>query len=61
MDSLVDAFPDRLRPLVPCHRSAAAALERRLDDGRRPPSSRTPRLPEKAGPAELLGRCPLDG
>ncbi|MFJ6808406.1 hypothetical protein ACIQRK_20650 [Streptomyces anulatus] len=46
---------------MPCHRSEAAALERRLDDGRRPPSSRTLELPEGAGPAELLGRCPLDG
>ncbi|WP_306472868.1 MULTISPECIES: 3-hydroxybutyrate oligomer hydrolase family protein [Streptomyces] len=61
VDSLVDTFPDRLRPLVPCHRSAAAALERWLDDGRRPPSSRTLELPEGAGPAELLRRCPLDG
>ncbi|MEU3704310.1 3-hydroxybutyrate oligomer hydrolase family protein [Streptomyces anulatus] len=61
VDSLVDTFPDRLRPLVPCHRSAAAALERWLDEGRRPPSSRTLELPEGAGPAELLGRCPLDG
>ncbi|MFC8627870.1 3-hydroxybutyrate oligomer hydrolase family protein [Streptomyces anulatus] len=61
VDSLVDTFPDRLRPLVPCHRSAAAALERWLDDGRRPPSSRTLELPEGAGPAGLLGRCPLDG
>ncbi|WP_239148370.1 tannase/feruloyl esterase family alpha/beta hydrolase [Streptomyces anulatus] len=61
VDSLVDTFPDRLRPLVPCHRSAAAALERWLDDGRRPPSSRTLELPEGAGPTELLRRCPLDG
>ncbi|MFH8667167.1 3-hydroxybutyrate oligomer hydrolase family protein [Streptomyces anulatus] len=61
VDSLVDTFPDRLRPLVPCHRSAAAALERWLDGGRRPPSSRTLELPEGAGTAELLGRCPLDG
>ncbi|MFB8218117.1 3-hydroxybutyrate oligomer hydrolase family protein [Streptomyces anulatus] len=61
VDSLVDTFPDRLRPLVPCHRSAAAALERWLDDGRRPPSSRTLELPGGAGPAELLRRCPLDG
>ncbi|MGW6290446.1 3-hydroxybutyrate oligomer hydrolase family protein [Streptomyces sp. NPDC055107] len=61
VDSLVDAFPGRLRPLVPCHRSAATALERWLDDGRRPPSSRTLKLPAGAGPAELLGRCPLDG
>ncbi|NEE24709.1 tannase/feruloyl esterase family alpha/beta hydrolase, partial [Streptomyces sp. SID7982] len=50
VDSLVDAFPDRLRPLVPCHRSAAAALERWLDDGRRPPSRRTLRLSADATP-----------
>ncbi|MET8879711.1 3-hydroxybutyrate oligomer hydrolase family protein [Streptomyces rubiginosohelvolus] len=61
VDSLVDTFPDRLRPLVPCHRSAAAALERWLDDGRRPPSSRTLKLPGEATPAERLTRCPLDG
>ncbi|MEV7952060.1 3-hydroxybutyrate oligomer hydrolase family protein [Streptomyces rubiginosohelvolus] len=61
VDSLVDAFPDRLRPLVPCHRSAAAALERWLDDGRRPPSSRTLKLPAGTTPAERLTRCPLDG
>ncbi|MGW6590208.1 3-hydroxybutyrate oligomer hydrolase family protein [Streptomyces globisporus] len=61
VDSLVDAFPDRLRPLVPCHRSAAEALERWLDDGRRPPSSRTLELPADATPAERLTRCPLTG
>lgn len=61
VDSLVDTFPDRLRPLVPCHRSAAAALERWLDDGRRPPSSRTLKLPAEATPDERLTRCPLDG
>ncbi|MGW3333502.1 CoA-transferase [Streptomyces rubiginosohelvolus] len=61
VDSLVDAFPDRLRPLVPCHRSAAAALERWLDEGRRPPSSRTLKLPAGTTPAERLTRCPLDG
>ncbi|RBL87675.1 tannase/feruloyl esterase family alpha/beta hydrolase, partial [Streptomyces cavourensis] len=26
VDSLADAFPGRVRPLVPCHRSASAAL-----------------------------------
>ncbi|MFI1780921.1 3-hydroxybutyrate oligomer hydrolase family protein [Streptomyces rubiginosohelvolus] len=61
VDSLVDSFPDRLRPLVPCHRSAAEALERWLDDGRRPPSSRTLELSADATPAERLTRCPLTG
>ncbi|TXL88409.1 3-hydroxybutyrate oligomer hydrolase family protein [Streptomyces sp. IB2014 016-6] len=61
VDSLFDTFPDRLRPLVPCHRSAVTALERWLDDGRRPPPSRTLPLPEGADPATLLTRCPLGG
>lgn len=60
VDSLFDTFPDRLRPLVPCHRSAVTALERWLDDGRRPPPSRTLPMPEGADPATLLTRCPLD-
>ncbi|POG47938.1 3-hexulose-6-phosphate isomerase [Streptomyces sp. ZL-24] len=61
VDSLADAFPGRVRPLVPCHRSASAALERWLDHGVRPPSSRTLRLPAGAGPAKLLTYCPLTG
>ncbi|MEU1170053.1 3-hydroxybutyrate oligomer hydrolase family protein [Streptomyces microflavus] len=61
VDSLADAFPGRVRPLVPCHRSAATALERWLDHGVRPPSSRTLKLPEGAGPEKLLTHCPLNG
>ncbi|MCI3222057.1 3-hydroxybutyrate oligomer hydrolase family protein [Streptomyces sp. NP-1717] len=61
VDSLFDTFPDRLRPLVPCHRSAVTALERWLDDDRRPPPSRTVPLPDGADPATLLTRCPLRG
>ncbi|MGR8007329.1 3-hydroxybutyrate oligomer hydrolase family protein [Streptomyces hypolithicus] len=60
VDPLYDTFPDKLRPLVPCHRSATIALERWLDDGKRPPSSRTLAMPEGADPATLLTRCPLD-
>ncbi|MBC7272175.1 MAG: tannase/feruloyl esterase family alpha/beta hydrolase [Streptomyces sp.] len=58
-DSLVDAFPDTLRPLTPCHRSAFTALERWLALGERPPASRTVALPAGASPAELLTGCPL--
>ncbi|WP_218023952.1 D-(-)-3-hydroxybutyrate oligomer hydrolase, partial [Streptomyces niveus] len=61
VDSLFDSFPDRLRPLVPCHRSAVVALERWLDDDRRPPPSRTIPMPDGADPATLLTRCPLTG
>ncbi|CAM5293392.1 Tannase/feruloyl esterase family alpha/beta hydrolase OS=Streptomyces cyaneofuscatus OX=66883 GN=G3I52_33720 PE=3 SV=1 [Streptomyces cyaneofuscatus] len=61
VDSLADAFPGRVRPLVPCHRSAATALERWLDHGVRPPSSRTLKLPAGADAGKLLTYCPLTG
>ncbi len=60
-DSLVDAFPDRLRPLLPCHRSAFTALESRLATGHHPPASHTVPRPEDATPATLLTSCRLDG
>ncbi|MFC7303907.1 tannase/feruloyl esterase family alpha/beta hydrolase [Streptomyces monticola] len=60
-DALTDVFPDRLRPLVPCHRSAFTALERWLGDGRRPPAGRTVPKPPTATPAQLLTHCPLSG
>ncbi|MFF4581980.1 3-hydroxybutyrate oligomer hydrolase family protein [Streptomyces sp. NPDC001389] len=57
VDSLYDAFPDRLRPLVPCHRSALTALETWLGRGVPPPPGRTVPLP---GPGEdPLTSCPL--
>ncbi|MDI3403756.1 tannase/feruloyl esterase family alpha/beta hydrolase [Streptomyces cavernicola] len=59
-DSLVDTFPDRLRPLVPCHRAAFTALERHLDHGIRPPAGGTVRRPAGADAAELLRECGLD-
>ncbi|MFD5828529.1 prolyl oligopeptidase family serine peptidase [Lentzea sp. NPDC060358] len=52
VDGLVDAYPDRLRPLAPCHRSAFAALERWLD-GVAPPASAT-----LGRPADVQ-TCPL--
>ena len=52
VDGLVDAYPDRLRPLAPCHRSAFVALERWLD-GVTPPRSAT-----LARPADVA-TCPL--
>ncbi|MFH8800764.1 tannase/feruloyl esterase family alpha/beta hydrolase [Streptomyces sp. NPDC017936] len=60
-DALVDSFPDLLRPLLPCHRSAFTALERWLATGHRPPADRTVPRPEGAGPAALLTACRLDG
>lgn len=59
-DALVDSFPDRLRPLLPCHRSAFTALEGWLT-GHRPPASHTVARPEDADPSALLTRCGLAG
>jgi hypothetical protein len=58
-DSLVDAFPDRLRPMVPCHRSAFEALERWLTGKGLPPAGHTVRRPAGADAATLLTSCPL--
>ncbi|GAA0914360.1 hypothetical protein GCM10009575_000340 [Streptomyces rhizosphaericus] len=60
VDSLVDTFPDKLRPMVPCHRSAFEALERWLAGKGRPPADHTVRRPADADPATLLTSCPLD-
>ena len=51
VDSLFDAFPDRLRPLTPCHHTAFAALERWLA-GERPPPSATIARPAAVSPTE---------
>lgn len=59
-DALVDSFPDRLRPLLPCHRSAFTALEGWLT-GHRPPANHTVTTPEDADPTALLTRCSLAG
>ncbi|MER5542150.1 3-hydroxybutyrate oligomer hydrolase family protein [Streptomyces sp. NPDC002589] len=59
-DSLVDAFPDRLRPMVPCHRSAFEALERWIAGTGLPPADHTVPRPAAATPATLLTSCPLD-
>ncbi|MGK5632684.1 3-hydroxybutyrate oligomer hydrolase family protein, partial [Streptomyces sp. URMC 123] len=61
LDSLFDAFPDRLRPLLPCHRSAFTALERWLDRGQQPPPSHTVPRPAGKDPAALVTTCPLTG
>ncbi|MFG2352340.1 3-hydroxybutyrate oligomer hydrolase family protein [Streptomyces sp. NPDC048521] len=58
-DSLVDAFPGRLRPMVPCHRSAVTALERWISGDGRPPADHTVARPADADPGTLLADCPL--
>lgn len=60
-DAPADRFPDRLRPLVPCHRTAFAALDVRLAGGRRSPASGTvARPPSGTGSAALANSCSLD-
>ncbi|WP_405475593.1 tannase/feruloyl esterase family alpha/beta hydrolase [Streptomyces canus] len=60
-DALADVFPDRLRPLAPCYRTAFTALERWLGTGLRPPASRTVGLPAGAETATLVNSCSLEG
>ncbi|WP_262403261.1 tannase/feruloyl esterase family alpha/beta hydrolase [Actinomadura sp. CNU-125] len=56
-DGLVDAHPDRLRPLLPCMRSAFTALEAWTAEGTAPPPSAT--LPKPSGGTDTLNTCSL--
>ncbi|MBA9002662.1 tannase/feruloyl esterase family alpha/beta hydrolase [Thermomonospora cellulosilytica] len=56
-DGLYDAFPDRLRPLLPCYHNAFDALEAWTTRGVRPPASAT--LPRPDG--DVVTTCPLTG
>ncbi|ADJ47689.1 hypothetical protein AMES_5864 [Amycolatopsis mediterranei S699] len=58
VDGLADAFPDRLRPLGPCFRTAFDTLAGWLG-GTRPPASATIARPAGATPAELARTCSL--
>ncbi|MEA5360095.1 3-hydroxybutyrate oligomer hydrolase family protein [Amycolatopsis sp., V23-08] len=58
VDGLVDQFPDRLRPLGPCFRTAFDALAGWLR-GARPPASATITRPAGATPADLARTCSL--
>ncbi|RZU49476.1 3HB-oligomer hydrolase 3HBOH [Krasilnikovia cinnamomea] len=56
VDGLYDAYPDRLRPILPCFRSAFTALTRWVDLRVAPPASRT--LPRPSD-ADLANVCAL--
>lgn len=56
VDGLYDAHPDRLRPLLPCMRTAFTALESWTRDGTPPPESAT--LPRPTS-GDLVNTCPL--
>ncbi|GAA3125875.1 tannase/feruloyl esterase family alpha/beta hydrolase [Planomonospora alba] len=58
VDGLYGTHPDRLRPILPCFRSAFAALESWVERRQSPPPSAT--LPRPAGDAEdLANDCQL--
>ncbi len=55
VDGRYDTFPDRLRPMLPCHRTAFEALERWVEGGQAPPGSQyVPR-----GGGDVVNRCAL--
>ncbi|MFD7439120.1 tannase/feruloyl esterase family alpha/beta hydrolase [Streptomyces sp. NPDC059861] len=58
VDGLYDTYPDRLRPILPCYRSAFDALVAWVERGTRPPADRTVGRP--AG-GDVVDSCALDG
>ena len=55
-DALVPAFPDRLRPLLPCARAGFSALTAWVQEGTTPPASATVARPASG---DLLNTCTL--
>lgn len=55
VDSLYDQYPDRLRPILPCHRTAFGILEDWVEDGRRPPDNRLVTRPAGGDPVNSCG------
>lgn len=53
-DALVPAFPDKLRPLLPCARAGFAALTAWVEDGTTPPAEATVPRPTSG---DLLNTC----
>jgi hypothetical protein len=56
VDGLYDTYPDRLRPILPCYRSAFLALVSWVEHGRKPPPSRL--VPRPAG-GDIVNDCLL--
>jgi len=54
VDGLYNAFPDRLRPILPCYRDAFAALESWVDDGVPPPPSH---LVSRPATGDVVNTC----
>jgi hypothetical protein len=56
VDSLYDAYPNRIRPILPCARDAFGLLTRWVEDGKRPPRDRYYPRPAHG---DLANRCRL--
>ncbi|MGW5777759.1 tannase/feruloyl esterase family alpha/beta hydrolase [Streptomyces sp. NPDC003863] len=57
-DGLYDTYPDRLRPILPCYRSAFDALTRWVEEGTAPPADRTVARPASG---DVVNSCALEG
>jgi pimeloyl-ACP methyl ester carboxylesterase len=57
IDGLYDQFPDRLRPMLPCYRTAFEALEGWVEHGREPPPSGLVPRPSRG---DLANACSLE-
>ncbi|GED88565.1 tannase/feruloyl esterase family alpha/beta hydrolase [Streptomyces sp. 6-11-2] len=58
VDGLYDTHPDRLRPILPCYRSAFDALVAWVERGVRPPADRTVGRPASG---DVVDSCTLNG
>lgn len=58
MDSFYDKYPGRLRPILPCHRTAFGRLEGWVEDGHKPPTSRSVPKPEEG---DVVNTCRIGG
>lgn len=57
VDSFYDDHPDKLRPILPCHRTAFEALEAWVEEGDAPPESQTI---ENPGSGDVVNECGLE-
>lgn len=58
VDGLYDTYPDRLRPILPCYRSAFDALVAWVERGAAPPADHTV---ARAASGDLVDSCSLGG
>ncbi|MEU1038483.1 tannase/feruloyl esterase family alpha/beta hydrolase [Streptomyces sp. NPDC005551] len=57
VDGLYDTYPDRLRPILPCYRSAFLALTAWVERGTQPPADRTIGRPANG---DVVNSCSLE-